>query len=98
MIENFGRIERFRGTVEAIEGGRVTLSDGTRLDADIVLWGTGYATDLSLLRGPAARVDPQRQRTVRALRLHLPQPRCAGPVLSRAWAWTASAPRRGPTC
>ncbi len=47
MIQNFGRIERFRGSVEAIEGARITLSEGTRLDADIVLWGTGYATDLS---------------------------------------------------
>ena len=52
MIENFGRIERFRGSVEAIEGARITLSDGTRLDADMILWGTGYATDLSWFEEP----------------------------------------------
>ena len=52
MIENFGHIERFTGTVEAIEGRRVTLSDGTRLDVDTVLWGTGYATDLRWFDDP----------------------------------------------
>jgi hypothetical protein len=52
LIENFGRIERFRGSVEAIEGGRITLSDGTRLDADIILWGTGYATELRWFEHP----------------------------------------------
>jgi hypothetical protein len=52
MIEHFGRIERFRGSVEAIEGARITLSDGSRLDADIVLWGTGYATDLGWFDDP----------------------------------------------
>jgi len=52
MIENFSRIERFRGSVESIEGARITLSDGSRLDADIILWGTGYATDLRYFEDP----------------------------------------------
>lgn len=47
MLEHFGALERHRGTVESIEGGEVTLSDGTRRAVDLVLWGTGYQTDLS---------------------------------------------------
>jgi hypothetical protein len=52
MLTHFGRIERFAGTVQAIDGARVTLSDGTRLDADVILWGTGYATDLRYFEDP----------------------------------------------
>jgi hypothetical protein len=52
MLMNFGRIERFAGTVEAVEGARVALSDGTRLNADLILWGTGYATDLRYFDDP----------------------------------------------
>jgi hypothetical protein len=52
MIQNFERIERFQGTVEAIEGSRVTLSDGARLHAHTILWGTGYATDLNYFEDP----------------------------------------------
>ncbi|MEO7709355.1 MAG: hypothetical protein ABIS28_12570, partial [Caldimonas sp.] len=41
-------LDRHPGTtVESIEGGEVTLANGTRLAPDIVLWGTGYETDLS---------------------------------------------------
>jgi cation diffusion facilitator CzcD-associated flavoprotein CzcO len=47
MLENFAAIERHRGSVDAIAGRTVTLSDGHRLEADIVLWGTGYGVDLS---------------------------------------------------
>ncbi len=47
MLANLPRIERHPGTVEALEGNAVVLADGTRLSADTVLWGTGYATDLS---------------------------------------------------
>ncbi|HYN60384.1 MAG TPA: NAD(P)-binding domain-containing protein [Rubrivivax sp.] len=52
MLTQFGRIERYAGTVEAIEGTRVALSDGTRLNADLILWGTGYATDLRYFEDP----------------------------------------------
>ena len=86
MLTHFGRIERFAGTVQAIDGSRVTLSGGTRLEVDAILWGTGYATDLRWFEDPKLAVDPQRERTVRALWLHLPQPGRAGPVF----------PRRGP--
>ena len=48
MLADFGTLERHSGTtVASIAGGEVTLANGTRLAADIVLWGTGYETDLS---------------------------------------------------
>lgn len=47
MLEHFAALERHQGTVESIEVGEVTLSDGTRQAVDLVLWGTGYQTDLS---------------------------------------------------
>jgi Pyridine nucleotide-disulphide oxidoreductase len=49
MLANFDRIRRVRSQVEAIDGSRITLSDGTRLEADLILWGTGYATELRWL-------------------------------------------------
>ena len=52
MIQNFGRIERHAATVQAIDGRRLTLSDGAQLHADAVLWGTGYATDLRYFDDP----------------------------------------------
>jgi hypothetical protein len=56
MIQHYGHIERHAGTVAAIDGGRVTLADGTRLEVDIVLWGTGYATDLRYFEDPKLSV------------------------------------------
>ena len=53
MIQNYGRIERHPGTVAAIDGGRVSLADGTRLDVDAIVWGTGYATNLRYFDDPA---------------------------------------------
>ena len=47
MLENFGAIERHNGTVQAIEGRVVTLSDGHAVEPDLLLWGTGYGVDLS---------------------------------------------------
>ena len=43
MIQHYAQLERHRGQVAAIDGRRVTLADGTRLEVDTVLWGTGYA-------------------------------------------------------
>ncbi|MEO7393078.1 MAG: NAD(P)-binding domain-containing protein [Ramlibacter sp.] len=52
MLENFSAIERHGGTVQAIAGRTVTLSDGARLEPDLLLWGTGYAVDLSYFEAP----------------------------------------------
>ena len=53
MLAQFARIDRFPGTVESIAGRSVTLSDGERLEADLLLWGTGYSVDLSYFESPA---------------------------------------------
>lgn len=55
MIEHYASIERHRGEVGAIEGGTVVLTTGARIDADLLLWGTGYAIDLEWLDVPALR-------------------------------------------
>ena len=52
MLENFAAIERHCGSVESISGRTVTLSDGHRLDVDLLLWGTGYSLDLSYFEAP----------------------------------------------
>jgi hypothetical protein len=52
MLARFGELERHRGSIEAIEGRDVMLSDGTRLAVDVLLWGTGYQTDLSYFEAP----------------------------------------------
>jgi cation diffusion facilitator CzcD-associated flavoprotein CzcO len=52
MIEHFASIRRSAAAPERIEGGTVTLSDGTTLQPDLLLWGTGYTTDLSWLDVP----------------------------------------------
>jgi cation diffusion facilitator CzcD-associated flavoprotein CzcO len=53
MIEHFASIRRIAAMPERIEGGTVTLSDGTTVQPDLMLWGTGYTTDLSWLDVPA---------------------------------------------
>lgn len=63
LLAAFASIERHSGTVAAIEGRAVTLDDGTRLEADVLLWGTGYALDLGWIEVPAL----QRLRTVNEL-------------------------------
>ncbi|MCY7304678.1 MAG: NAD(P)-binding domain-containing protein [Rhodoferax sp.] len=52
MLQRFAEIDRHRGTVQAIDGVEVTLSDGARLTPDLVLWGTGYGTDLRFFEEP----------------------------------------------
>jgi len=52
MLANLASIERHRGSVASIDGRTVTLSDGHRLEADVLLWGTGYETDLSYFELP----------------------------------------------
>lgn len=53
MIEHFARLQRHAATVQAIDGGRVVLSDGSRHAVDVLLWGTGYGTDLRWFDAPA---------------------------------------------
>lgn len=53
MLQHFKDIERHRGSVQSIDGRTLTLSDGSRVDADALLWGTGYDADLSWIDVPA---------------------------------------------
>ena len=53
MLAGMNRIERHRAEVTALEGGQARLSDGCALDVDLVLWGTGFRTDLSYFANPA---------------------------------------------
>ena len=54
MLENFAALERHPGSVAVIDGTTVVLADGqTKLDGiDVLLWGTGYETDLSYIDVP----------------------------------------------
>lgn len=52
MLANFGAIERHRGSVKSISRSIVTLSDGHAIEADLLLWGTGYGVDLSYFESP----------------------------------------------
>ena len=52
MLANFAAIERHSGTVTSITGHALTLSDGQRIEADLLLWGTGYSVDLSYFEAP----------------------------------------------
>ena len=53
MLETFAALERHPGSVAAIEGNTVVLADGQKLDGiDVLLWGTGYGTDLSYIAVP----------------------------------------------
>ena len=49
MIENFASIARHRSEIVRIESNTVRLASGAACDADLVLWGTGYETDLRYL-------------------------------------------------
>jgi hypothetical protein len=55
MLAAFGQLERHTGSVAAIAGRTVTLTGGERIDADVLLWGTGYAVDLGWIDLPAVR-------------------------------------------
>jgi hypothetical protein len=52
MLEHYASIERHRASVDAIAGGTATLSDGHRVEAELLLWGTGYSVDLSYFASP----------------------------------------------
>jgi cation diffusion facilitator CzcD-associated flavoprotein CzcO len=50
LIDNLGQIERHRDEIKTIGTKSVVLRSGTTIEADIVLWGTGYEMDLNYLR------------------------------------------------
>ena len=52
MLQNFARIERHVGEIVAVGGREAILGTGERLEADILLWGTGYATHLGYFDHP----------------------------------------------
>lgn len=52
MLANFGAIDRIPGSVQSISGRTLTVSGGRTVDADLLLWGTGYEIDLSWLDVP----------------------------------------------
>ena len=49
MIEGFRRIERHRGEVRSLRGRTIGLSNGERMETDLLLWGTGYTADYGYL-------------------------------------------------
>lgn len=53
MLGAFASLHRHAATVRSIREGTVTLSDGTDLTPDVLLWGTGYGVDLSWIDHPA---------------------------------------------
>lgn len=52
MIEHFDRIDRLRGEAVGLEGRTLRLGSGATVEADMVLWGTGYELDLDCLDVP----------------------------------------------
>ena len=52
MLENYGLSSVTMPVSIAIDWRTVTLSDGQRVEADLLLWGTGYAVDLSYFASP----------------------------------------------
>ena len=69
MLENFAHIVRHRSRIQSLEGGSAILADGTRMKADVLLWGTGYEVDLRYLEVEAL---------ARQTRLENIIPRCGG--------------------
>ncbi len=53
MLAHFNRLHRYQGSVVNINGHSVALSDGQTVEADVLLWGTGYAMDLRWIDVPA---------------------------------------------
>jgi cation diffusion facilitator CzcD-associated flavoprotein CzcO len=49
MIANARRIAHHRAEVRAVDGSAIELSNGERIEVDLLLWGTGYAADLGYL-------------------------------------------------
>lgn len=52
MISHFSQIDRRRAEVLSVQGRTVTLSSHDTVEADVILWGTGYEMDLRFLDSP----------------------------------------------
>ena len=52
MIEHFASIRRVAAVPELVERDTVTLTDGSTVRPDLMIWGTGFATDLAWLDLP----------------------------------------------
>ena len=53
MIGNFNQIDRHRGEVLSVQGRSITRFDPASIEADVILWATGYELDLGFLDSPA---------------------------------------------
>ena len=53
MIGHFNQIDRHPGEVLSVDGRTITLSTHETIEADVILWGTGYEMDLRFLDSPA---------------------------------------------
>lgn len=52
MIANFQQIERHAGEIIRLQGNEAELASGQKIEADLLLWGTGYELDVSYLAVP----------------------------------------------
>jgi len=52
MLAHFGDIRRLPGSVASIAGRTVTITGSGPVDADVLLWGTGFETDLRWIDVP----------------------------------------------
>jgi hypothetical protein len=53
MLAAFTSLQRHAAGVESISQGPVALTNGTRLEPDLLVWCTGYAADLRWIEHPA---------------------------------------------
>jgi lysine/ornithine N-monooxygenase len=97
MLAHFASLDRRRGSVSAVQGHTLTLSDGSTVDADVLLWGTGYTLDLAWLDVPALAAVRSANalvarcgcvfRSLDAANLYLPQTGLDG-VGAAPWAYS----------
>lgn len=100
MLQGLGDIDRRPGSVASIHGSTLTLSGGDRVDADLLLWGTGYGVDLRWIDVPALAAVRTTQaladrcacifRSIDAHNLYLPQTGLDG-VGAAPWAYALMA-------
>jgi cation diffusion facilitator CzcD-associated flavoprotein CzcO len=101
MIQNLEHIARHCGEIERIEGNTVELSTGQSCRADVVLWGTGYETDMSYLEAGdlsrLTRLEAIGQRcgsyflALDAPNLFILAPRVLETITSTPWAYAHAA-------